>query len=77
MSINLLIISIYEIGKYTLIGAGAMVTGDVPNHALVIGNPGRVIGWVNKKGEKLVFGNNGVSTCGKFRLKNDVLINNH
>ena len=57
-----------EIGEYALVGAGAVLTKDVPNHALVLGNPGRVIGWVNKKGEKLVFGDNGVSVCGKYQL---------
>ena len=62
-----------EIGEYALVGAGAVVTRDVPNHALVLGNPCRVIGWVNKKGEKLVFGDNGVSVCGKYRLGNNTL----
>lgn len=38
------------IGKYALIGSGAVVTKDVPAHALIIGNPGRVVGKVDKKG---------------------------
>lgn len=41
------------IGQYALIGAGAVVTKDVPDHALVVGNPGRVTGWMCRCGVKL------------------------
>lgn len=41
------------IGRYAMIGAGAIVTRDVPAHALVVGNPGRRIGWVSRSGERL------------------------
>ena len=41
------------IGEYALIGSGAVVTEDVPDYALVIGNPGRVVGLVDKKGNKI------------------------
>lgn len=41
------------IGKYALIGAGAVVTKDVPAFALMVGNPAKQIGWVSKHGEKL------------------------
>ncbi len=41
------------IGEYAFIGAGAVITRDVPNHALVVGNPARQIGWVSRAGEKL------------------------
>ena len=43
------------IGQYSLIGAGSVVTKDVPDFALVIGNPGKIVGWVDEKGNKLVF----------------------
>ncbi len=41
------------IGEYALIGAGSVVTNDVPSYSLVIGNPGKVVGKVNKYGEKI------------------------
>lgn len=41
------------IGAYAMIGAGAVVTKDVPDHALVVGNPARQIGWVSRAGERL------------------------
>ena len=42
-----------RIGRYALIGAGAVVTKDVPPFALVVGNPARQIGWVNEAGERV------------------------
>ena len=56
-----------------MVGAGAVLTRDVPAYGMVVGNPGKIVGWVNKKGEKLVFGDNGVSVCGKYRLENNTL----
>jgi len=41
------------LGKYSFIGAGAVITKDVPDHALVAGNPGKQIGWVCECGERL------------------------
>lgn len=42
-----------EIGEYALIGAGALVTKNVPNNALVIGSPAKIVGWITDEGEKL------------------------
>ncbi len=42
-----------RIGRYSFVGAGAVVTRDVPDHALVVGNPAKRIGWVSKAGERL------------------------
>lgn len=42
------------IGRYATVGAGAIVTRDVPNHALVVGNPARRLGWVCACGARLV-----------------------
>ena len=41
------------IGKYAMIGAGSVVTQDVPAYALVVGNPAKIIGQVNERGEKV------------------------
>lgn len=50
------------IGTYSFIGAGAVVTKDVPNHALVVGNPAKITGWVCDCGNRLYFQND-VATC--------------
>jgi len=62
------------IGKYSMIGAGSVVTKDVPDYALIIGNPGKIKGWVDKNGSKLKFNENGKSLCGNFKLINNVLL---
>lgn len=59
---NVTIVCGNNIGKYALIGAGAVVTKDVPDYALVVGNPSKIIGHVCKCGEKIKF-NDGQSTC--------------
>jgi len=50
---NATIICGVTIGRYAMIGAGAVVTKDVPDHALVVGNPARRRGWVSRTGEVL------------------------
>ena len=61
------------IGAYALIGAGSVITKDVPDFTLILGNPGRQVGWVNKKGERLAFDQNGLSQYGQFQLKNNLI----
>jgi UDP-2-acetamido-3-amino-2,3-dideoxy-glucuronate N-acetyltransferase len=53
---NCTIVCGYTIGAYAFIGAGAVVTRDVPDYALVVGNPGRVTGWMCACGVKLASG---------------------
>jgi len=60
---NATIICGNTIGKYALIGAGSVVTKDVTDYALIIGNPGKQIGWVSEYGHKLIFDNNGIAEC--------------
>ena len=54
------------IGKYSLIGAGSVITKNVPNYAMVVGNPGKILGWVDNHGMRLKFDIKGKSKCGKF-----------
>jgi UDP-2-acetamido-3-amino-2,3-dideoxy-glucuronate N-acetyltransferase len=50
---NATIICGVTIGRFAMIGAGAVVTRDVPDHALVVGTPSKQIGWVSRTGERL------------------------
>lgn len=52
---NVTIVCGHNIGKYALVGAGAVVTKDIPDYALVVGNPAGLLGYVCKCGEKLRF----------------------
>lgn len=60
---NATIVCGHEIGAYALIGAGTVVTRDVPPFALVVGNPARQIGWVSENGLKLKFDEQGIAIC--------------
>jgi len=53
---NATIVCGVTIGEFAFIGAGAVVTKDVPNFALMVGNPARMIGWMGEHGERLVRG---------------------
>ena len=50
---NCTIVCGHDVGAYAMVGAGAVVTRDVPAYALVVGNPARQIGWVSEAGERL------------------------
>ena len=69
---NATIVCGVTIGEYAMIGSGAVVTKDVPAYALVVGNPGKVTGWVDKHGLRIDFGEDGKSECGKFILKGNM-----
>jgi len=58
-----------DIGKYAFIGAGAVVTKEVPDYALVIGNPARQTGWMSEYGHKLKFDASGVAVCEESKEK--------
>lgn len=52
-----------DIGQFAFIGAGSVVTKEVPAYALVVGNPARQIGWMSAYGHRLTFDENGKATC--------------
>ena len=57
------------IGRHALIAAGAVVTGDVPDYALMIGVPGRRVGWVSRHGHRLEAGADGIYVCPESKLR--------
>ena len=60
---NATIVCGHTIGRYAFVGAGAVVTNDVPDYALVVGNPARQTGWISEYGHKLKFNEGGVAVC--------------
>jgi UDP-2-acetamido-3-amino-2,3-dideoxy-glucuronate N-acetyltransferase len=74
---NATIICGHTLGKHCFIGAGAVVTKNIPDYALVIGNPGRIVGWVSEAGKKLTFDKDGFAYCEKskktYRLENNLV----
>jgi UDP-2-acetamido-3-amino-2,3-dideoxy-glucuronate N-acetyltransferase len=66
---NATIICGHTIGRYAFVGAGAVVTKDVPDYALVVGNPARFAGWMSEAGEKLKFDEMGTAVCPRSRRK--------
>lgn len=53
----------YDIGKFAFIGAGTVIVKEVSDYALVVGNPGRQIGWMSEYGERLHFDESGKAIC--------------
>lgn len=60
---NATIVCGHNIGRFAFIGAGAVVTKDVPDYALIVGNPARQTGWMSEYGHKLVFDKSGTAIC--------------
>jgi UDP-2-acetamido-3-amino-2,3-dideoxy-glucuronate N-acetyltransferase len=71
---NATILCGHIIGEYAMIGAGAVVTKDVPAYALLVGNPARRAGWVSEQGHRLNFDEDGIAICpesgAEYLLKN-------
>lgn len=71
---NATIVCGIEIGRFAFIGAGALVNRNVPDFALIVGNPGRQIGWMSRQGQRLKFDENGEARCPEseqlYRLEN-------
>ena len=74
---NATIICGNDIGKFAFIGAGAVVTKEVPDYALVVGNPSKNIGWMSEFGERLKFDSTGLAICDitsdKYKLINNLV----
>jgi len=77
---NATIVCGHDIGRYAFIGAGAVVTREVPDYALVVGNPARRMGWMSEYGHKLNFDTEGKATCpeskASYELKDDIVRKN-
>jgi len=75
---NSTIVCGHTIGRFAFVGAGSVVTKDVPDFALVVGNPARIIGWYSEAGQKLVFDEDGFAECErsnkKYKLENNKVI---
>lgn len=66
---NATIICGVTLGRYCFVGAGSVVTRDVPDYALVVGNPARQRGWMSRHGHRLDAGEGGVMTCPESGLR--------
>lgn len=60
---NATIVCGHDIGEFAFIGAGAVITKEVPPFALFVGNPGRQVGWMSEYGHRLHFDQTGMALC--------------
>lgn len=71
---NSICVAPITIGKWAMIGAGSVVTKDVPDYALVVGNPAKQVGWIGQSGKVLLELDNGRLKCpvtgSEFELSN-------
>jgi len=74
---NATIVCGITLGEYAFVGAGTVVTKDVPGYALVVGNPAKQIGWMSAFGERLHFAADNFAVCTasneKYRLENGLV----
>ena len=66
-----------EIGAYAMLGAGAVILKNVPDFAVMVGNPAIQTGWISRDGNKLDFDDAGIATCTssgtKYKLQNQIV----
>lgn len=66
-----------DIGEYAFVGAGSVVTKEVPAYALLVGNPARQIGWMSEYGHRLEFNREGLAVCpesnDEYVLENNIV----
>jgi UDP-2-acetamido-3-amino-2,3-dideoxy-glucuronate N-acetyltransferase len=74
---NSTIVCGHDIGAFAFIGAGAVVTKNVPAYSLWVGNPAKQMGWMSEFGHRLKFDANGIANCPesneKYQLKDGVV----
>ena len=72
---NATIVCGHNIGEFAFIGAGAVVTKEIPAYALVVGNPAKQVGWMSEFGHRLNFNENNIAICpeskAKYKLKDN------
>jgi UDP-2-acetamido-3-amino-2,3-dideoxy-glucuronate N-acetyltransferase len=72
---NATIVCGHDIGEYAFIGAGAVVTKNVPPYSLWVGNPAKQMGWISEYGHRLQFDKDGIAVCEeskqKYKLENN------
>lgn len=72
---NATIVCGHDIGEYAFIGAGAVVTKNVPPYSLWVGNPAKQMGWISEYGHRLQFDKDGIAVCleskQKYKLDNN------
>jgi UDP-2-acetamido-3-amino-2,3-dideoxy-glucuronate N-acetyltransferase len=66
---NATIVCGHDIGEYAFIGAGSVVTKNVPAYSLWVGNPAKQMGWISEYGHRLKFDENGFATCIESKVK--------
>ncbi len=66
---NATIVCGHDIGEFAFIGAGAVVTKEIPAYALVVGNPAKHIGWMSEFGQRLHFDEKGIAVCSESNEK--------
>lgn len=72
---NATIVCGHDIGEFAFIGAGTVITKEVPAYALIVGNPGKQIGWMSEYGHRLNFDDKGFAVCPESSEKYQ-LVNN-
>lgn len=70
---NATIVCGHDIGEFAFIGAGAVVTKNVPAFALVVGNPSKQIGWMSEYGHRLIFDKEGKAQCPESKQQYQLL----
>jgi len=74
---NATIVCGHDIGKFAFVGAGAVVTKNIPDYALVVGNPAKQIGWMSEFGHRLTFDDQNIASCPEsgqqYKLENNTV----